>query len=67
MKYVGEYKNRKFDGQGTMTWANGMKYVGQYKDGKYDGQGIMTMVNGDKYVGQYNEVTLLVKTKYFYS
>ena len=32
-KYVGEFKDGKFHGQGTKTWSDGM-YVGKYKDGK---------------------------------
>ena len=32
-KYIGEFKDGKFHGQGTKTWSDGM-YVGKYKDGK---------------------------------
>ncbi len=38
-KYVGEYKDGKWHGQGTYTHANGSKYVGEWKDGKEHGQG----------------------------
>jgi hypothetical protein len=38
---------KKRDGQGTFTFANGDKYVGEYKDGKRDGQGTSTYANGD--------------------
>ena len=43
-KYVGEWKDKKMNGQGTITygpeteWA-GEKYVGEWKDGKLNGQG----------------------------
>jgi hypothetical protein len=41
-KYVGEYKDNKFDGQGTATFADGNKYVGEWKDDKRNGQGTYT-------------------------
>jgi len=45
--YMGEYKNNKKNGQGTIIYGNrskyaGYKYVGQWKDGKYHGQDIFT-------------------------
>ena len=54
-KYVGEYKDGKYNGQGTYTHANGSKYVGEYKDGKINGQGTFTFANGNKYVGEYKD------------
>ena len=33
-KYVGEFKNGKRHGHGTLTYSDGAKYVGEYKDGK---------------------------------
>ena len=59
-KYVGEWKDNKYNGQGTYTfgpnseWA-GDKYVGEFKDDKYNGQGTYTYANGDKYVGEYKD------------
>ena len=47
-KYVGEFKDGKFNGQGTLTWADGDNYVGEFKDGKFNGQGIRTFANGEK-------------------
>ena len=52
-KYVGEWKDNKYDGQGTFTAASGDKYVGGFKDGKYHGQGTYTFANGTKRVGYY--------------
>ena len=34
-KYVGEFKDGKPHGQGTMTSSDGTKYVGEFKDGTY--------------------------------
>ena len=53
-KYVGEFSNGKFHGQGTFTHA-GRKYVGQYKNHKKHGQGTYKYANGDKYVGNWKK------------
>ena len=53
-KYVGEFSNGKFHGQGTFTHA-GRKYVGQYKNHKKHGQGTYKYANGDKYVGKWKK------------
>ena len=53
-KYVGEWKEGKYDGQGTETLSNGWKYVGEWREGKpwnikiYGKSGIIIMkyVNG---------------------
>jgi len=53
-KYIGELKDGKEDGQGTLIAANGKdKYVGKFKDGKMDGKGTLYYANGDKYVGEF--------------
>ena len=50
-QYVGEWKDRKYHGQGTFTggpkskWAGG-KYVGEHKDGKPHGEGTATSADG---------------------
>lgn len=49
-KYVGEFYNGKFHGQGTFT-KDGRKYVGEYKNHKRHGEGTYTYANGDKYIG----------------
>ena len=40
--YVGEFRNGKYTGQGTITFADGGKYVGEFRDGKPHGQGTFT-------------------------
>jgi len=40
-RYVGEWKDEKFHGQGTYTWPNGDKYVGEWKDDKKHGYGTL--------------------------
>jgi len=62
-KYVGEWKDGKFHGQGTFysladnQWK-GDKYVGEWKDGKQTGQGTYYFLadsewKGTKYVGEF--------------
>ena len=45
-KYVGEFKEGLFDGQGTLTFPDGRKYVGQFREGQMDGIGKMTYPGG---------------------
>jgi len=53
-KYVGEWKDDKKYGQGTVTFAkSGNKHVGAYRDNKRNGQGTFTWANGSKYVGEF--------------
>ena len=60
MKYVGEYKDGKVNGQGTMTFPDGSKMVGNWKVGNpwkvilYSGNGEISgrIVNGDNHKGE---------------
>jgi uncharacterized membrane protein YhaH (DUF805 family) len=54
-KYVGEFKDGKFNGQGTQTWPNGFKYVGEFKDDKRNGQGTHTWPDGRIYAGEFKD------------
>ena len=54
-KYVGQFKNRDRNGQGTYTFANGNTYIGQFKDNKINGQGTYFWASGSKYVGQWKD------------
>jgi hypothetical protein len=51
-KYVGEFRDDAFHGQGTYAFASGDKYVGEHNDGKPNGQGTYTFASGSKYVGE---------------
>ena len=53
--YIGEFKDNKPQGLGTLTVANETKYVGEFNDGVYHGQGTITLANGDKYVGSFKD------------
>ena len=54
VKYVGEFKNGIWNGQGTFTFADG-KYVGEFKNGELHGQGTLTYTDGSKYVGEWKD------------
>jgi S1-C subfamily serine protease len=54
-KYVGEFRDDKYNGQGTYTFADGNKYVGEFRDDKYNGQGTFTFADGHKYVGEFRD------------
>ncbi len=65
-KYIGEFKDGKYDGQGEMTYSHTVisegtriikyeKYVGQWKNGKKNGQGTMAYLYGRKYVGEWKD------------
>ena len=58
-KYVGEFRDGNFHGQGTLTFSSGefagQKYVGEFRDGNFHGQGNLTRPDGGKYVGEFTE------------
>ena len=45
-KYVGQFKNNKFDGIGEFTHATKGKYIGEWRNGSRNGQGIEYQPNG---------------------
>ena len=51
-KYVGEFKDDKPNGQGTLKYRDGSQYVGEFKDGHRNGQGTHTVRNWT-YVGEF--------------
>jgi hypothetical protein len=54
-KYVGEFKKRLFDGQGTLIFRNGKRYVGEFKQLLFSGQGILTYPDGSTYSGEWKK------------
>jgi hypothetical protein len=52
-RYVGDFVNGLYEGQGEYTYSDGEGYVGTFLDGKFHGQGTYKYVNGDKYVGEF--------------
>ena len=39
--YIGQRKEDRYNGEGTLYYKNGDKYEGGWKDGDYCGQGIL--------------------------
>ena len=50
--YVGEKKDGKNHGQGTLTFSSGKTFVGEFKDGHFHG-GTATYPDGRKYEGEW--------------
>ena len=57
IRYVGEWRYGKYEGQGTYTYGigkwEGDKYKGKFRGGYRNGQGTYTWSDGDKYVGEF--------------
>ena len=62
-KYVGDWRDGNFNGQGTLTYANGDRYIGEWKNGKKHGTGSYSYANGDKCFGRYKDDLLNGKAK----
>ena len=43
---VGEFKDDKYHGQGTYSFASGKKHVGEWKNGLPNGLGVQTYADG---------------------
>ena len=53
-KYIGEFKNGLFDGQGILIFVDGTKYEGEWKNGLMHGQGdLKSGGNKHDYTGQW--------------
>ncbi|MFA5321643.1 MAG: PEGA domain-containing protein [Smithella sp.] len=50
-KYVGEFVNGQFNGNGIYTYANGDKYEGEFVAGKFTGQGTFSCRNAKPFIG----------------
>ena len=47
--FEGQFKNGERNGQGTLTFPNGMKGVGTWRNGKLNGPGVLYNENGSVY------------------
>jgi len=59
-QYLGEWKNNKYDGKGTLESDDGTRYVGAWKAGKRNGQGTLWIRRADgklykQYAGQWKD------------
>lgn len=53
IRYIGEWRDSRYHGRGTLSRPDGTKYVGEFQDGKYEGTGSYTSAGGEKYVGEF--------------
>ena len=63
--YVGEYKDDKYHGSGTLTWNEdgfSIIYTGEFKNGKFNGKGKLTKIPEEEntkktivYTGDFSE------------
>jgi hypothetical protein len=54
-RYVGDFVDGLYEGQGEYTYSDGEAYVGAFLDGRFHGQGTYNYVNGDRYVGEFKD------------
>jgi len=53
-KYIGQLKDGKYHGQGTLYFTDGARYEGEFKDDKYHGQGTMFFKDGTSKSGRWD-------------
>lgn len=53
--YVGQVKNSRMNGQGTLTFSNGDEYTGNFVNGQFDGQGTYKSKDGWTYKGEFTK------------
>ncbi len=53
---LGQMKDNKKNGKGTLYWANGDKYTGDWIDDTRTGQGVFTWSNGEQYEQKYSQM-----------
>lgn len=53
--YVGEFRNGRPHGRGTMSYPGSNQYVGEWQEGKRQGRGTMSYPIGHKYVGEWRD------------
>lgn len=55
LNYTGDLVRRKFNGKGTLKFADGSVYTGTFKDGYFNGQGDFQAKDGWHYVGGFKK------------
>ncbi|MDH6365712.1 hypothetical protein M2139_002741 [Enterococcus sp. PF1-24] len=55
IQYEGQMANNKFNGQGTVTFANGDVYTGAFVDGRFEGEGKFSSAAGWSYEGDFKK------------
>mgnify|MGYP000390506158 FL=1 len=61
--YIGEYKDKRRHGNGTMIYPDGQKYSGEWKKNKRHGNGILTKLDGTTLAGEWKDDELIKSKK----
>ena len=54
-RFAGIVIDNKPNGQGSVTFNEGVQYIGEFHDGKANGQGTITFPNGNKIFGEFRD------------
>ena len=52
-KYIGQFKDGYFYGQGSVIFDDGESYTGEFENDQFNGYGTYIFLNGDTYVGDF--------------
>lgn len=63
-RYLGDFKNNKYEGVGMYMFPNGDVYFGEFKDNTRNGDGVYIKKNGKKFSGTFDN-GLMVNQKVF--
>ena len=55
MKYLGEFKNGKNHGYGTLVFPDGEMWNGEFKNGKNHGYGTLIFPDGEMWDGEFRK------------
>ena len=54
-RYIGDFKDGVYSGEGALFFANGAKYSGEFISGKFNGKGMLTTPKGVIYFGDFKD------------
>ena len=57
-RYLGDWRNGKMDGSGTLTYPDGWTFDGEWREGKMHGEGTLTHPGGWVYQGEWSAGTM---------
>lgn len=55
VRYEGEFRDGKINGQGIKNWTDGGRYEGEFRDGRITGRGVFTLADGSRYEGEFRD------------
>lgn len=54
-KYIGEFRNDRYEGHGFLTMPSGTRYRGGFSNNEFNGRGIIIFPDGTQYVGNFKD------------